>query len=272
MSEYNSLKFFFENDIPDYSYSHLLSLDYFILPSQEEINISKTENNKLQEESDLLKKQNISIKDSLTKSTTKNQNALSISETNTLPLKSKPKCPKLEKKDAKRRKYGKDNMLVKIKAYYAGFSLAKINSAIKQKNKYYLYQIEAEYNESINKVYIKNLMDKTFGEIYSKYPISKRYIKLSKKNKYINKDIINSIFKDENEKKAQELLNTTYKDFYKEFLKEENQERFLNDMRQKKNNSPDYLIELEKLSKNFIDEVLKGKERKSRKFHFIEID
>ena len=127
-------------------------------------------------------------------------------------------------------KYKPDNQMRKIKSYYIKYITENVNASLSPEHKKFL-KITPDVNEDLNTNYNLDLMKKLIKAIYVENPINKRYSKEEIELDY-NKDLIEEIYRKNEETKAIRILNMTYIE-YLDFMRKNDLNKFKNELLQK---------------------------------------
>lgn len=124
------------------------------------------------------------------------------------------------KGDTEKRKHDKfkpDNEMRKVKSNFVNFLPDYVNSSLPMEHLKFL-KISKKVNEELSIDYNKKIMQQSLREIFSQNPINGRY---SKKNysKSYNADLVEEIYRKNEESEAIEKLNQTYIEVLKNYRK-----------------------------------------------------
>ena len=147
-------------------------------------------------------------------------------------------------------KFSDDNIMRKIKSNLLNYGHKRLNDSFENKKLYFL-KLSSEINENLKKDYNEKLMKTILKELYETSPISTKYRKQKKDNFDHNKQLIEKIYKEQEEIEVINRLNITYLDLLGEF-KIYYLENFLNEIREEeKDKMPGEKIEIyiEKIKK-----------------------
>ena len=108
-------------------------------------------------------------------------------------------------------KKDEDNIMRKIKAKLFEIIVEKLNDSLKNKE-YKFCKLDKKLSEYLKKDYNEKLMQRTIMDIISNTPINNKY----KKEKYINKKLIDKILKENKETNTIKILNKKYIDIINE--------------------------------------------------------
>lgn len=115
-------------------------------------------------------------------------------------------------------KFKEDNVMRKIKSNLLDYIHNSLNNSFRNKNNQFL-KLNSDINENLKKDYNMKLLNTKINELYENSPISSKYRKQKEENKEHNKNLINKIMY-EFEDREQEVINRldlTYKDLLNEF-------------------------------------------------------
>jgi hypothetical protein len=147
-------------------------------------------------------------------------------------------------------KFSDDNIMRKIKSNLLNYGHKRLNNSFENKKLYFL-KLSSEINENLKKDYNEKLMKTILKELYETSPISTKYRKQKIDNFDHNKQLIEKIYKEQEEIEVINRLNITYLDLLDEF-KIFYLENFLNEIREEeKDKMPEEKIEIyiEKIKK-----------------------
>jgi len=120
-----------------------------------------------------------------------------------------------------------DNKMRKIKSYIINSVPEYANESLSPQHRKFL-KISKEVNENLNITYNRSLMRKSLAEIFAENPINGRYSKYNY-SKYYNAELVDEIYRNNEEKNAIAKLNLTYKQ-YLDIFREKNIKKFENDI------------------------------------------
>ena len=140
-------------------------------------------------------------------------------------------------------KFTDDNIMRKIKSNLLNYGHKRLNDSFENKKLFFL-KLCSEINENLKKENNEKLMKTLFKELYETSPISSKYRRQKKDNSEHNKQLIEKIYKEQEEIEVINRLNMTYLDLLDEF-KIFNLENFLNEIREEeKGKMPEDKIEI----------------------------
>ena len=164
-------------------------------------------------------------------------------------------------------KFSNDNVRRRIKVYFNKYIITLLNTLLKRKfrpNKMKFVKMDIRVSKDIGIEYNRKLLNSKIMDIIV-------YVSNKYQNKGNNRDCLNYIQNRKDNDEILEILNMTYKDLYTDYY-----------LKSTKNNSPDnslekdkeillklygneYLDKFNKVSQNFVEFFINGKQRKSKK-------
>ena len=186
--------------------------------------------------------------------------------------------------EVRHNKYGKDNIILKIKNHFVENMFEYINSKYKdfqeaEKIKYFpvlLKRISTEKYKVYSKKGNQDFLKLSIRDLFASQLNPERYNNFAKKNSiYYNANNIDLLIKENKATEVIELLNMTVEKMYQKYINNEIPECSLeNDIIKmiKENKEREYIIKYEVVAKNLITDIYKTRRKKKKKKLFLDLE
>ena len=193
-----------------------------------------------------------------------------VIEDNSLIKKKVGRKPKYSNQSRLHTKFSYDNILRKIKVKFMDKLIKFINSIIIKNNRQIklLKPIIGKFSQDNNIVSNRKILNSTLKDIFSSYEVNRKYLSI---DKYHNRDVINSIYQ-ENNKELIDILEMSFLQIFDIFrdLNERNKlkgldklDKVINELKLKKEDE-EYINKFTETVNNYEKFYLNKKERKKK--------